>query len=125
MRVKNYLEDTGGSFFNVSLIVSLMVSYNVKTNAPPVPLRIFENAPLKKAGTPSALNVFIQQSNVLLYIISCLLSPDCIIIRLLTVSKGYDTIPATVVTACKRYVCKYTINFKYQISNNLPEQLER
>lgn len=76
-------------FFEIVLSIdSLIVSYNVKTRAPPVPRRMLENAPLKKAPDPSVLVIFIQQSNVFLYIISALVRPDCIIIRLLTVSKG-------------------------------------
>lgn len=102
IKVKSYLDCLLGSLsFNAASILCLSESYKVKTNAPPVPLRTFESEPLKKAVTPSALAVLIQQSNVFLYIISVLESPDCIIIRLLTVSKGYDMIPATVVTTCK------------------------
>lgn len=94
--------------FIESPIASLILSYNVKTNAPPVPLSIFDSDPLKKAPTPSSLVVFIQQSNVFLYITSVLLSPDCIIMRLLTVSKGYDTTPATVVTVCEQCTRVYS-----------------
>lgn len=76
-------------FFEIAFsIESLTVSYNVKTRAPPVPRRMLENAPLKKAPGPSVFDIFIQQSNVFLYIISVFFRPDCIIIRLLTVSKG-------------------------------------
>lgn len=67
-----------------------------KTNAPPVPRKIFERAPLNKAGAPSFLMIFIAQSHVFLYRIS--FRPDCIIIRRRTVSQGYDNIPDPTVT---------------------------
>lgn len=69
-----------------------------RTIAPPVPRKMLEKAPLKKAAGPSLLKIVAQQWAVLLYTISVFLRPDCIIIRLRTVSNGYETIPAIVVT---------------------------
>lgn len=63
----------------------------------PIPLNTFESAPLKNAFYPSDLAILTIQSKVLLYKISAL--PDCIIIRLLTVSKGYEITPAVAVMA--------------------------
>lgn len=69
--------------------------------APPVPRRTLEKAPLKKAADPSVLAMVTQQWAVFLYKISAFLRPDCIIMRLRTVSNGYEMIPETVVTAWK------------------------
>lgn len=72
----------------------------------PIPLNTFESAPLKNAFYPSDLAILTIQSKVLLYKISALpinivinIIPDCIIIRLLTVSKGYEITPAVAVMA--------------------------
>ena len=88
-------------------------SYMTRTMAPPRPRRIFEKQPLKKAGTPpSFFMILLAQSIDPLYnraepwnlshhckIMWSFTSPDCIIIRRLTVSIGYAMIPARVSTA--------------------------
>lgn len=45
-------------------------SYRTSTNAPPIPLRTLDHAPLKKALPPSSLKIFRQQSIVPLYMMS-------------------------------------------------------
>lgn len=70
------------------MMTFLISSYMTSTMAPPVPRSTLENAPLKKAAPPSVLAMVDQQWMVLLYTISVFLRPDCIIIRLRTVSKG-------------------------------------
>lgn len=45
-------------------------SYRTSTNAPPIPLRTLDHAPLKKALPPSSLKIFRQQSTVPLYMMS-------------------------------------------------------
>lgn len=45
-------------------------SYKTSTNAPPMPLRTLDHAPLKKALPPSSLKIFRQQSTVPLYMMS-------------------------------------------------------
>jgi len=61
----------------------------------PIPLKVLESAPLKKALVPSVLEIFMKQSMVPVYITSAL--PDYIMSRLRTVSRGYETIPAPAV----------------------------
>jgi len=61
-------------------------SYMTKTNEPPAPLIILDNAPLKKALFPSFLAILTKQSSVPLY--NYFFSPDYIINLLLTVSNG-------------------------------------
>jgi len=57
-----------------------------RTRAQPMERSTFVKLPLKRALAPSSLMIFLQQSSVPLYIFSP--SPDIIIRRLRTVSKG-------------------------------------
>jgi hypothetical protein len=81
-----------------------------RTKEPPIPLNTLDPAPLKKALVPSWAAIFLKQSIVPLYKISFFPSfpflPDYIIILLLTVSRGYETNPATAVTF---YINKFTM----------------
>jgi len=64
---------------------------------------VFDKAPLKKALPPSFSLIFLKQSRVPLYkssfFPSAVFLPDYIISLLLTVSRGYETIPAPAVIA--------------------------
>ena len=68
-------------------------AYKASTSAPPVPRNTFERAPLKKARVPSFFEIFTQASSVFLYWIAPFFRPDCIIMRRLTVSNGYEVMP--------------------------------
>jgi hypothetical protein len=61
-------------------------SYITNTIEAPIPLNTFESAPLKNALGPSFLAILAKQSKVPVYNKSE--RPDCIINRLLTVSRG-------------------------------------
>ncbi|RNA12014.1 hypothetical protein BpHYR1_043010 [Brachionus plicatilis] len=66
------------------------------TPAPATPRIMFAPAPFIKAMKPSFLIIFKKQSNEPLYFSVC---PEVIIMRLRTVSNGYETISEATVTA--------------------------
>ncbi|KAL4561818.1 hypothetical protein LXL04_033994 [Taraxacum kok-saghyz] len=66
--------------------------YNIeRTPAPAMARRMLAPAPLKRDLAPSFFRIWLKASSELLYLTA---SPDVIIMRLLTVSIGYDASPA-------------------------------
>src|SRR4051794_30275766 len=65
------------------------------TPAPATPRRMLAPAPLKRDLTPSLATICLKASKEELYLTA---SPEVIIMRRRTVSRGYEAIPAPVVT---------------------------